>query len=513
MQFYSLLDLCLLAAMLLLYYTVFRDRQWFVLLGASIFFYVFFGNYFGVLVLATSFSIWLGGVLLNRFETSYKQQKKQEGLSRDDKKALKKRLQHKKRWVLAAELIINLGILAACKYMGLRFDNFILPLGISFYTFQALSYFFDIYNNKYGYEPNYFHFLLFCSWFPQMFQGPISRYNELGVQFFQKHEFKMENIKRAFLLFMFGAMKKYAIADALITTVDGFFGDGMQGQSGTMIFWGAVIATIQQYADFSGGIDMVLAISELFGIKVKDNFRQPYFAVTLADLWRRWHITLCDWCRDYIFYPFAVTKPMMKLVKWGTKHWGKIGRILPAVIDNVVVFAVVGVWHGTGWNYLVWGLYNGILMSISDILKPVFKKMNELFHIPVKSFGFRVFRIVRTWLVIGVGSLFTYFSTVPEAFKAMKAMVIRPDWKMIGVKAVLNANLINSSKLVPVFIVAAFIVLLVRSVLREKGVDIYASLMGKNVVLRWGVYYILIFLTAAAFVYLKAEGGFQYANF
>lgn len=513
MHFYSIQMVLFVAVLFVLYYTVCRRKQWVLLLVASAAFYMYFGQLFGLLVAVTSFTVWAGGMILTKLTADYKKARKAEGITREEKKALKKKLTFKKRWVLLGELLINLGILGFFKYGGLYFEGFIFPLGISFYTFQALSYLFDIYNDKYEADANFFHFLLFVSWFPQMLQGPISRFNELGVQFFEEHKFDFEGVKRSLLLFAFGCMKKYAIADVLAKSITAIFGAGMSGQSGSTIFWGTVLGTIQQYADFSGGIDMVLAISGLFGIAVKDNFRQPYFAVTLADLWRRWHISLCDWARDYIYYPFAVTKPMMKLVKWGSKHWGKVGRLLPAMIGNLVVFALVGIWHGTGWNYFIWGVYNGVLMSLSDLMKPLFKKMTELLHINRKAFWFRCFRIVRTWILIGFGTIFTLFEKVGDSMLAFQSMLLRPDWKMIGIASILKKNLYNDSKLVPVFASLAFLIMIIRSVMKEKGIDVYEKLMSINLVFRWLIIYCVMFLTVAAFMYMNGEGGFMYANF
>lgn len=148
---------------------------------------------------------------------------------------------------------------------------------------------------------------------------------------------------------------------------------------------------------FPGGIDMVLGVAQLFGIEMMPNFRQPYFSTSLGDFWRRWHISLGAWMRDYLFYPFALTKPMQRFGKWATGHWGKhFGRVLPAAVANLLVFAVVGIWHGPQAHYLVWGLYNGMVIALADLLEPAFKKMNTALHIPTESRTWHIFRILRT---------------------------------------------------------------------------------------------------------------------
>ena len=167
-----------------------------------------------------------------------------------------------------------------------------------------------------------------------------------------------------------------------------------------------LLYSLQQYADFSGGIDMVLGVAQLYGIEMMPNFRQPYF-LPRWDFWRRWHISLGAWMRDYLFYPFALTKPMQRFGKWATSHWGKhFGRVLPAAVANLLVFAVVGIWHGPQAHYLAWGLYNGLVIALADLLEPAFKKLNTVLHIPTESRGWHVFRIVRTFIIVNIGWYF-----------------------------------------------------------------------------------------------------------
>lgn len=207
-----------------------------------------------------------------------------------------------------------------------------MPLGISFYTFQAVGYLIDCYRGRHPAEKNFARFLLFISFFPQLVQGPINRYGELEPQFMARHTWDWERTKRALFLFAFGAMKKYAISNLTSPTIAAILDvEDASSLTGAMALLAILLYSLQQYADFSGGIDMVLGVAQLYDIQMMPNFRQPYFSTSLGDFWRRWHISLGAWMRDYLFYPFALTKPMQRFGKWATKHGGKhFGRVLPA---------------------------------------------------------------------------------------------------------------------------------------------------------------------------------------
>ena len=199
--------------------------------------------------------------------------------------------------------------------------NLVLPLGISFYTFQSMGYLIDVSNGKYPAEKNPFRFALFVSFFPQLIQGPIARYDQLGAQLAAEHRFDMTNIHRGLLLMLWGFFKKKVIADRALILVNEVFGNQAQ-YGGAVIVVGVLFYSLQQYCDFSGGIDLVAGIAELFGIRLAPNFKRPYFSVSLGDFWRRWHISLGAWMRDYVFYPFALTRPMAKLSKAAKTRFG-----------------------------------------------------------------------------------------------------------------------------------------------------------------------------------------------
>ncbi len=513
MQFYSALFLAFVLILAILYYTVCSRIQWVLLLAGSLAFYAWLGKSYISIIIIISFIVWLAALIIGRMNISFREKKKNKELTREDKKKLKSVFTIKKRIILVVVVSVIIGNLAAFKVFNFT-KGLVLPLGLSFYTFQALSYFFDVYMDKYEYEPNYLRFLLFVSWFPQMIQGPISRYDSLGVQFRQKHKFDFGLFKYSVFLFAFGLLKKYAIADVMEPMVEAAF-NNIVDTSGTTVLMGVLLSLVQLYCDFSGGIDMVLAVSGFFGFKLKDNFNQPYFSPTLADFWHRWHITLGDWMRDYIFYPLAVTKPMLSLMKWGSKHFGKIGRIFPAVVGNIVIFFLVGIWHGTGWNYVVWGLYNGVLISLGELFKPVFAKTNEILHLKDTSKILHVWKVIRTDLLVAFGELIVMIGNVALIPSAMLLLYTRPDLGFTGFNTILQSTIFKGEGDVfkMTFLIIALVVVTVRSVIKEIKGDMRVWLNNRSFVTQSFILCLLIFTMLSAFIFQNVGGGFLYANF
>lgn len=533
MELYSLEFILFVAVLFVLYYTVCKKVQWILLLIGSLAFYALYGIPNMAFIGITSVSAWLGALVIDRFNTQYKQERKAAGKDRAKKKAVKKVCMHRKRLVLLAICLLNFGILFYFKYWNWILEcitraghatvnqftvytaaDLALPLGISFYTFQTVSYFIDVYNGKEAVEKNYFKLLLFTSYFPQLFQGPINRFHEIAPQFFERHSFSPEQTKRALLLFLFGMLKKYAVANLLAAPLAAIFDNGVDDLSGPVIVFGILCYSAQQYCDFSGGIDMVLAVSGLFGIRMMQNFRQPYFAVTLGDFWRRWHISLGAWMRDYIFYPFALTKMMQKLGKWSGKHLGKhFGRVLPASIANIVVFFVVGAWHGSQLHFIIWGLYNGIVIALSDILSPVFAKWTNALHINVKSAGFHVFRIIRTFIIVNIGWYFDRIVRFRDSMTCLRNTFVHPDWDLNTLGDVIGSQFFLKNGCTLPIIILALIIVFWHSVLREREVDVYGLLHQKKIGFRFFCYFVLLLLIVISFAFSNTGGGFLYANF
>lgn len=498
--------------------------QWGILLAVSLAFYVCSSGWTLLLLVTTAASIYGAGRLLDLLDADFAQRKKNGFTDRAQKKKCRSRLQRKKRIVLAGALLLNFGILAWLKYFAVLLPGshgLLLPLGISFYTFQSVSYLIDVYNGKYNAEQSFLRFLLFVSWFPQLLQGPIGRYDRLREEFFTRHRFDGERCKRALLLILFGLMKKYAVADMLSGSIASVLDHGSLGDlPGSLILFAILLYSAQQYADFSGGIDIITGVSALFGVELACNFRQPYFSTSLGDFWRRWHISLGAWMRDYLFYPFALLKPMQRLGKWCTKKLGKsgrhLGRVLPAGIANLVVFLVVGIWHGPYLHYVLWGLYNGLVIALSDLTEPFWRGIAERCHWNTNSRRMHLFRIVRTFVIVNIGWYFDRITDVGDCMQAFAATLLRfqPSalWSGFQSQILGRSSMFNIAGGY-VLAAAGIVVILIVSVQRERGLDAYVQFQRKPFALRALLLAALMLMTASSFLFTETAGGFLYANF
>lgn len=526
MELFSLQYFLFISILLTLYFLLprlFRTAgrfQWAVLLLASLGFYVFTSKGAIVLLLLTAFTVWGGGLLLSMQDAAYSRQKKAGFSSPSERKAAKKRMTARKRRILALVLLLNFGILAWLKYFTAlipAFSGLLLPLGISFYTFQSISYLVDQYNSKYPAEQNFLHFLLFVSWFPQLLQGPIGRYDRLRPQFFRENHCEKERMKRALLLILFGLMKKYAIADMLSGSIASVLDCDTSRLPGSLVVFAILLYSAQQYADFSGGIDIISGVSLLFGIELDPNFRQPYFSTSLGDFWRRWHISLGAWMRDYLFYPFALLKPMQRFGKWCTKHFGKhFGRVLPAGIANLVVFFVVGIWHGPQLHYVLWGLYNGLIIALSDLTEPFWKNLASRLRMNTASRSFHVFRILRTFVIVNIG---WYFDRISQFSNCMHAFVVTlTDFRLWELKSSIFSEIVAHSTLFNIaggYVVALLALLIVFgiSVQNERGRDALLEISHAHFLPEILLILFMMLLVMASFLFTESAGGFLYANF
>lgn len=502
---------------LISYYIIPRKFQWIVLLAASTFFYFCAGIGNFAFIIFSSLTTFFAAKLAAKF--NHRLTEKKQVLSKEEFKAEKHRVQQKKRIVLSVLLTLNVGILFFLKYINVLFihKTFLLPLGISYYTLQLIAYFMDVYNSKCEAENNFLRFFSFVSFFPQLIMGPINRYPQLGKQMKEEHSFDFSNMKHGVMLILYGAMKKYVIADLLYQRVVAVLDNSPLNIPGILIVFGVLMYAVYQYADFSGGIDMVLGIAELFGLKMQENFKQPYFSTSLANFWQRWHISLGSWMRDYVFYPFAFTKFMQNLSKWCASHLGKhFAKVLPSGIANILVFMLVGLWHGPEIHFFVWGLYNGIVIALSDFLSPAFNRLNEILHINAKSRGMHIFRIVRTFIIVNIGWYFDHIVDVKRAFIYLKNTILHFG----SVSTLMNrqyliqifGHISNFESQIVLVIIGSAIVFAV-SLLKENKVDVYEKIQEKNIVLRWMSYYVLMALIILSFSFTSGETGFMYAQY
>ncbi len=490
-------------------------NQWIVRLLAGLSFFVFLSGVRIVFVLVSALSVWDGARIIHKYDLKNKEMRKREGLSKDEKKAIKEKGQRAKRTYLLSIAGFNLLLLILVKYyLPVANHPIALPIGISFYTLMAVSYIVDVYGSKYEPEGNFVKVLLYLCWFPQLIQGPINRFDTVKDDLFSHHRLHAPDMRYAFYLFLFGAVKKYAIADLLAPIVNAALNNDSAAYPGSFALFGALMFAVQQYADFSGGIDMSIAVSLLFGVKMNENFRQPYFSTSLAQFWRRWHMTLGSWMRDYVFYPFVTLKPIADLNKAVSKRFGNhAGRSLIGGISNILVFALVGLWHGPEKHFLFWGLYNGIIIAASDALSPAFSKINTLLHIDPDGKGMYVFRIVRTFLIITFAGFFDVIGPVSVGIKCFinTAFHFMPSVGA-GMIAQLFADGVTS---VPAVVTAAVatVILIINSVSKERGRSPREYVCAQKFYVRWIICFSLIMILLYSFTVSSGIRGFMYAAF
>lgn len=502
--------------LLAIYYLIPKKIQWICLLCGSIFFYACNGIKNLAFIFITSISVFFAARLICIFSSKLKEKK--QVLSKEDFKTEKQKTLHKKRIVLVSLLAFNIGILIYLKYWLVltHAKNLFLPLGISYYTLQCIGYFMDVYWEKYKNENNFFKFFLFVSFFPQLTMGPINRYDDTGKQLISEHNFNFENIKKGLYTILYGAFKKYLIADMLYGKISSILDQDYHNLSGIIVIFGILMYAIYQYADFSGGINIVLGVAKLFGINMKPNFNRPYFATSLANFWQRWHMSLGAWMRDYVFYPFALTKAMHKLSTTFTKHFGRhIGSTIPACIANILVFSIVGAWHGPELHFLIWGLYNGLVIAFSDLLSPFFKKINRLLHIDEKAKWFQIFRIVRTFFIVNIGWYFDRIVDVKKSFIYLKNTFTNfGSISMLSREYLISilGNISYFESQIILVLIGSITVFFV-SVLKERNVDIYAKIDSKPLLVKYFIASIPLLLTIISFSFNAGDAGFMYAQY
>ena len=487
----------------IVFYTVAGRYQWICLLAASMYFYFVSGGAAAMIfIFVTACSTYYAALRIDEVTQKYKADAKREGITREEKKALRSAADKvKRRWMIAA-LLINFGILVVLKYGAFAVSNidallertgvaarmpvpaFILPLGISFYTFQSMGYLIDVQRGKYEADRHFWKFLLFVSYFPQMIQGPIGRYDKLAHQLTAEHKWDDLQLREGFLRMLWGFFKKIVIAERLAIIVSEVFTNHRE-YSGFVIFGGVFLYGLQIYADFSGGMDIIIGASQILGVKMSENFRQPFFAGSVSEFWQRWHMTLGAWMKDYIFYSITFSGWFASLQKRLRRSLGRYyGKIVPTCIASFIVFTIVGIWHGANWKYLVYGFYHAVFVFSDTLLERVFERQRQFFHVNVKAFGWKMFRILRTILIVTFGRYLSRAESVRHAF-AMYRETFRSfnPWVLTdGTFYRLGVSERNCHMLL-----LAVLLLAAVDILNENGIVVRTVIARQDVVTRWVV--------------------------
>lgn len=383
--------------------------------------YVFYGWWdwrFLLLIAFTSFCSWGSGLLIGR------------GLTQP---SLKGRRLFSPRFWMIANIVLNLGILAVFKYydffvsefgqlFGISTDSLllriILPVGISFYTFQALSYSIDVYRQKIEPTKDIIAFFAFISFFPQLVAGPIERATNLLPQFLNKRTFSYDQATDGMRQILWGLFKKIVVADNCATYVDQVWAT-YDTQTGSTLLLAAILFTFQIYGDFSGYSDIAIGTAKLFGIKLMRNFNNPYFSRDIAEFWRRWHISLTTWFRDYVYIPLGGSRPEVPA------HIKNPDRYKKWIIvrNTFVIFLLSGFWHGANWTFIAWGAYHAILFLPLILLGKNRKYTNQVGDGRLLPTWTETFQILCTFLLVVLGWIIFRAETITQAWEYICGML------------------------------------------------------------------------------------------
>lgn len=510
-----------LIAVVAVYYIVPKKLQWAVLLIASYGFYLASGLAHVLYIIGTTMFTYASGLLMQRIRDNGQEKIKALGseATKEQKKEMKKQIAKKVHRVQVLTVLVNLGVLIYVKCINtflsglgnvfsmfewdvtMPFVNVLVPLGLSYYTFNSIGYLIDIGRGKYAAEKHFGKFALFVSFFPSIVQGPLFRYNDVGLQLQKEHKFEYNNVKFGAQLMLWGFFKKLVIADRVAVIAKTVFAPGFEYDNGSQIFFGVLAYSFQIYGDFSGGTDITRGAAQMMGINLPENFARPFFATSMGDFWRRWHMSLGAWMREFVFYPIMLSKRVTDLSKkFRNKYGAYAGKMVPSVAAPMVVFFLIGIWHGVTWQYVTNGLYNAILISASVALMPVYKWLAEKLHVNTETFSFRLFQILRTFTLLCISRIIVKAPSLKEGVKMIKTMFTSIDLDFItGTNGEIFTYGLDKKEMQ--LVVVAILVLLVIGILQESGIKIRETLAKQNLVFRWSIMLILIFAITVFGIY------------
>lgn len=503
--YFSAECLILLLATALLYAILPQKlRRWVLLLSSYIFFFSVSGKLLGYLLFSTlsvhHISLWLADVQ-NECSALTK------GCERAEKKAINAVYQKKQRKILALACFIHIGLLILLKYtpffgknlndlfkllnwsFSFKVPTYLIPIGISFYTLQAVAYLFDVYHKKIPADRSLLRLALFMSFFPQIMEGPICRYSDSAEALYEAPRMRYDNFILGSQRILFGIMKKLVIADRLNLLIQNVYSEP-KTYDGFVMALGAIGYTFQLYADFSGTMDLVIGAAQMFGIKLPENFKRPFFAATISEFWKRWHITLGTWFKDYIFFPVSMSKPMKKLTSNARKKLGNhYGPLIAGAVSLFCVWFCNGLWHGAGWNYIFFGMYHFVLILCGNIIEPSAIKIAQKLHINRSAFPYRCIQIARTFILVCFGELFFRAEGLSKGLKMFSK--IFTDFTFATLK---DGSLFKfgMDKQDYIILIVSAVLLFIIGILQEKGINIRNSIAKKNIAVQFAVYYALI---------------------
>lgn len=477
MLFNSLQYLFFLPIVVVVYFLVAHRHRWAFLLAASYYFYMCWKIEYLFLIMGSTLSVYAAAIIIEKYEKTLI-----------------------KRWSMLIAALLNLGMLFVFKYYNFFNDSLrallnhfnvfydspafklLLPVGISFYTFQAVGYLVDVYRGERKAERHLGLFAVFVAFFPQLVAGPIERSRNLLPQFYEKHEFDYHRVADGLKLIAWGLFKKIVIADRIAVYVDQVFTYPDQYVGGPALL-ASLFFTIQVYCDFSGYSDIAIGSAQILGFRLMKNFDRPYHAKSVSEFWRRWHISLSTWLRDYIYNPVLI----------GTRNWGQ-----PAIVFSLfVTFLACGLWHGAYWTFIIFGLLHGMVLSLEAVTKKRRKKLKKI----VPPLIYDSASMVLTFAFVCMTFIFFRSSTVSDAFLVMKN-IAAIDVTNLGVE-------IPQMSRIDLMVTLLSVAILECVHLIQRKMEIRKFIEQKSFMFRWSLYvasigFILFFRkTGVEFIYFQ----------
>ena len=455
MLFNSIDFLIFLPIVLVIYYIIPMKYKHIWLLISSYYFYMCWNAKYVLLIFVSTVITYLSGILIDKVEKTW---------SDVDKLGKYKKL------ILAISFVSNLGILFYFKYINFTLDivtrilskvnismnvpvfDVILPVGISFYTFQALSYSVDVYRGEVAPEHDFFRYALFVSFFPQLVAGPIERSKNLLTQLREPRKFDFGYAFDGIILMLWGFFLKIVLADRIAIFVDTVYGD-CEHYQGIYLIVATVLFAVQIYCDFSGYSSIAMGTAKLLGIELMDNFNAPYLSTSVADFWRRWHISLTSWFKDYLYIPL------------GGSRRGTFRKY----INKMIVFILSGLWHGAQLTFVVWGAINGLYQVIGEILMPIREKVSDALGVNRDSEGFCVLRAIVTFTMIDFSWIFFRADSLGRAVYIIKSIFNAENIWTLFDGSLYNCGLDDKNFRL---MVIAVMILLIADILKRKGIRV-----------------------------------------
>ena len=464
------------------------------LLAASYFFYMCWNPKYILLLMTSTFITYLSGIVMEWIKQSDREEDKKVKL---------------KNWTVAASFVLNISMLFYFKYINFALDvmtdvlgifhisvnvptfDVILPVGISFYIFQALSYTMDVYRDEIYAEKNIFRYALFVSFFPQLVAGPIERSKNLLKQLAKPNDFDYNNARTGLLMMLWGYFIKVVMADRLAVLVDTVYND-VSAYHGMELVVANLFFTIQIYCDFMGYSIIAKGAAKYLGYNLMSNFEMPYFSTSIKEFWRRWHISLSSWLRDYLYIPLGGNRK-------GTAR---------KYFNLLLTFFVSGLWHGANITFVVWGMFHGICQVIEDIFRMIFGKISDRIKNQTAAKAWKGLNIFKTFILAAIGWVFFRANNISQAIQVLKTSV-----KLDNVSAVLTDGGIYNlgiDKMGLIMLGIAVLLLFVVSIMRENGVNPIEWISSKHFVVRYATYWLIVVLiifsldlTGKEFIYFQ----------